>query len=222
MIDSGSGPNLIKIRSVNPSTKINQNEVLLLRGITTQQVLTIGQVEVNVLGQFATFHVVDNGFPISQEGIIGSDFLVQRKACINFGNKRLEYGTQVIPFESEERLIIPARSRTQAYVIVTNPERLEGIEGVYFGDALITVNDSKAHLEIVNTNHRDFEIIIPKIKILEVSSIRRNKNSESQNHMCKFPKSQENSPNHSNSKSVTYDRTPEDPFKPRLTKSQRT
>ncbi|KOC63376.1 hypothetical protein WH47_04094, partial [Habropoda laboriosa] len=97
----------------------NQNEVLLLSGITTQQVLTIGQVTINVLDRLATIHAVDNSFPITQEGIIGSDFLVQQKARINYRNKRLEYGTQIIPFESEERLVIPARNkpgdRTELY-----------------------------------------------------------------------------------------------------------
>ncbi|CAK9812938.1 Retrovirus-related Pol polyprotein from transposon 17.6 [Anthophora plagiata] len=180
MVDSGSGPNLLKIRSLHPSTKINHNEILRLTGITAQHVLTRGQITLEILGLPAPFHLVDDSFPIAQEGIVGSDFLKRHKAHIDYENELLKSNGRSIPFQSNERIIIPARSRARAYVIATNPEigegyvprlKFRGINGLYLGDALVKVINGKAHLDVINTNDRDVELVIPKIKIQEFSSV---------------------------------------------------
>lgn len=75
MVDSGSGPNLLNRRSVQPSISVDVKEILRLTGITPQHVFTRGLVVLEILEQRVLFHLVDNDFPIAQEGIIGSDFL---------------------------------------------------------------------------------------------------------------------------------------------------
>ena len=56
-----------------------------------------------------------------------------------------------IPFEPKEILTIPARANSQLYIQIANPELKEGYvpklnlaEGVYLGNALVTVRDGKA------------------------------------------------------------------------------
>ena len=92
----------------------------------------------------------------------------------------MECNGKSFPFETREHIVIPARSRTQSYVIAANPEirqgyvprlRVQGTDGVYLGDALVTVTNGKAYLDVINTNDRDIEIIVPKVKIQEVSYI---------------------------------------------------
>jgi len=60
------------------------------------------------------------------------------------------------------------------YIKVANPELKEGyvprlnvIKGVYLGDALATVRDAKAYLQVVNTTDEEQRVYIPTIKVYE-------------------------------------------------------
>ncbi|EFN78041.1 hypothetical protein EAI_09930, partial [Harpegnathos saltator] len=75
MIDTGAAPNIIKKRSIHLENKIDTTDIILLSGITNGNIATLGSSEVNYMGHAITLHVVDNKFPITQERILGSDFL---------------------------------------------------------------------------------------------------------------------------------------------------
>lgn len=90
LVDSGSGPNIIKERFLNSNTSVNRNEILNLTGITTHHVTTLGLAQIDILGRPVAFHVVENKFPIPQDGIIGSDFFNQFKANVNYKLNQLE------------------------------------------------------------------------------------------------------------------------------------
>ena len=104
---------------------------------------TLGLGQVDVLRRSVTFHLVENEFPIPQDGIIGSDFFNQFQASVK--PKHLEWDDIRIPFEPREILTIPARANWQLYIQVANPGLKEGYnpklnlaEGVYLGNALVT------------------------------------------------------------------------------------
>jgi len=145
LIDSGSGPNIIKKKFLRPNVQINRNEILKLTGITTHYVPTLGLGQVDILGRPVIFHLVEDEFPIPQDGIIGSDFFNQFQASVNYKTKHLEWDDIRIPFEPREILTIPARTNSQLYIQVANPGLKEGYnpklnlaEGVYLGNALVT------------------------------------------------------------------------------------
>ncbi|KYN09253.1 hypothetical protein ALC57_18633, partial [Trachymyrmex cornetzi] len=85
LIDSGSGPNIIKKR------------------------FTLGLGQVDILGP-VMFHLVEDEFPIPQDAIIGSDFFHQFKANVNYKTNHLEWDDIRIPFEPKEIITIPARA----------------------------------------------------------------------------------------------------------------
>ena len=152
LIDSGSGPNIIKKKFLKPNVQVNRNEILKLTGITTHHVPTLGLGQVDILGRPVTFHLVEDEFPIPQDGIIGSDFFNQFQASVNYKTKHLEWDDIKIPFEPREIVTIPARTNSQIYIQVANPGLKEGYvpklnlaEGVYLGNALVTVRDGTAH-----------------------------------------------------------------------------
>lgn len=145
-MDSGSGPNILKERCLRFTTSVNRDETLQLTGITAHHVTTLGLAQVDILGRPVDFHLVDNDFPIPQDGIIGSDFFNQFKVNVNYQLNQLEWEGVKIPFESKEILTIPARANSQIYIQVANPELKEGYvpklnltEGVYLGNTLVTV-----------------------------------------------------------------------------------
>lgn len=126
-MDSGSGPNIIKRNSVAPDTAVDKNEILRLSGITTHHVTTLGQALIDILGYPVAFHLVENDFPIPQNGILGSDFFKQFQAKVNYEQNQLEWNNVCIPFEEkEETLVIPARTISQMHIKVANPELKEG------------------------------------------------------------------------------------------------
>ncbi|RLU20776.1 hypothetical protein DMN91_007390 [Ooceraea biroi] len=102
---------------------------------------TDGLAQVDILGCPVDFHLVEDNFPIPQDGILGSDFFKQFKIKLNYELNQLEWGNISIPFEAKEILTIPARANSQIYIQVVNPEIKEGYvprlklaEGVYLED----------------------------------------------------------------------------------------
>jgi len=80
LIDSESGPNIIKKNFVTSDTMVDKNEILRLSEITTYHVTTLGLALINILRCPVVFHLIKNDFPIPQNGILGSDFLkISRK-----------------------------------------------------------------------------------------------------------------------------------------------
>jgi len=99
-------------------------------------------------------HLVENDFPIPQNGILDSDFFKKFHAKVDYEQNQLEWNNICIPFEEKEEIFtIPPRTISQMYIKVANPELKEGyvprlnvIKGVYLGDALGTIRDAKAYL----------------------------------------------------------------------------
>ena len=53
------------------------------------------------------FHIVNNDFPIKEDGLLGSDFFSQLRAKIDYETKQLIIGDLSVPFyeENEEALV---------------------------------------------------------------------------------------------------------------------
>lgn len=163
---------------------MDKDEILRLSGITTHHVTTLGLALVDILGCPVTFHLVENDFPIPQNGILGSDFFKQFQAKVNYEQNQLEWNNVRIPFEEKEEIfIIPPRTISQMHIRIANSELKEGYvprlnvtDGVYLGDALVTVRDAKAYLQVVNTTDEEERVYIPTIKIYEFET-NENRNS---------------------------------------------
>lgn len=178
LVDSGSGPNIIKKRFLKSSTPVNRDKILKLTGITAHHVTTLGLAQVDILGRPVAFHIVEDEFPIPQDGIIGSDFFNQFRVNVNYQLNQLEWDDIKIPFGVKEILTIPARATSQIYVEVANPDLKEGYvpklnltEGVYLGNALVTVRNGKAQLRVINTTEEDYDVFVPTIQIHEFDEL---------------------------------------------------
>lgn len=89
------------------------------------------------------------------------------------------------------------------HVKIANPElkeryvpRLNVTEGIYLGDALVTVKDDKAYLQVINTNKEEEEVYIPTIKIYKFEiNIEMNTNSNTNSSCLKNSTLNSNSSN---------------------------
>ena len=104
LIDTGAEPNLIKEKLIGVTTQDN-NVLVKLVGITKNPVYTLGTIKLNILGGLTHFHVVPNNFPIEEDGILGRDFLKQAEAKIDFKNKEITVGNEVISFSIKKEII---------------------------------------------------------------------------------------------------------------------
>ncbi|KYN41487.1 hypothetical protein ALC56_04092 [Trachymyrmex septentrionalis] len=77
MLDTGSGPNIIKEKFISRDTTVNHNNILKLNGINEYPVYTLGEINLPLFENKVTFHIVANDFPITQSGILGNDFFKQ-------------------------------------------------------------------------------------------------------------------------------------------------
>jgi len=106
---------------------MNKNEILRLSGITTHHVTTLGLALIDILGCPVAFHLVENDFPIPQNGILDSDFFKKFHAKVDYEQNQLEWNNVCIPFEEKEEIFtIPPRTISQMYIKVANPELKEG------------------------------------------------------------------------------------------------
>jgi len=163
MLDSGADVNLIKEKFVKPSIQINKNNAVILQGISPNSVTTLGTINIFILGKETEFHLIPNDAPFLQDGILGIGFLRAHNAVLDFKNKRLLYDDSSIPFTETEYITLKPRSVTPFYVYVTNPELKTGyiplnktVDGIYFGEAIVTNTGGKAYLPIFNTSERTY------------------------------------------------------------------
>jgi len=89
MIDTGAAPNIIKQRSVHPEATI-VDENVYLSGITKERIKTLGTIKTSYMGYPLDLQVVPDNFPITQEGILGSDFL-DNASIIDLENKAVHW-----------------------------------------------------------------------------------------------------------------------------------
>lgn len=176
MIDTGAAPNLIKNRNVAPSTPVSHHDPLHLSGITSGTVRTLGAIESNIHGHPLTLHIVPDEFPITQEGILGADFL-RGSATISFPNEYVSWQGVRVPFTTRETASIPARTQITLYIRVEGTEkvgyvpRLRVGEDVILGDAVVTNRGGRAYIRAINIGDQDQKITIPTVKLEEIELV---------------------------------------------------
>ncbi|CAK9796607.1 Retrovirus-related Pol polyprotein from transposon 297 [Anthophora quadrimaculata] len=174
MVDTGSEPNLIKLRAIKRHLPIDEAEALAISGITDGQVKTYGSVKINVRTREIPFQVVPNDFPIDTEGILGSQFC-NRSVDILYSQNCLVWEGIKIPFSNTPDITVPPRSSKCIAVNVRNKHPLVGLlpridvaPGVYLGDALVSNRRGRVFTRVFNTTNRRIEIPTPLAELEEI------------------------------------------------------
>ncbi|XP_031789070.1 uncharacterized protein LOC116418030 [Nasonia vitripennis] len=107
MLDTGASVSLVRKSEISPYTNIKTDEIIRLKGITTQSISTLGKVTVDFNNVSTDFHLVDDDFPIAEAGILGNDFFRKNEATINYFENYIEVNGQIIPFEKYPTEIEP-------------------------------------------------------------------------------------------------------------------
>ena len=84
MLDNGASVNIIKLGSIHPKLPVRTYENIELLGIAPQSILTWGTVYLTIAGTPHKFQVVADDFPITQDGMLGRNFMINEKAVISY------------------------------------------------------------------------------------------------------------------------------------------
>ncbi|KAI4473512.1 hypothetical protein M0804_015307 [Polistes exclamans] len=173
MIDTGADINLIKTKKLAKRTIINTKRIVQLTGISPDTQKTLGTVELIIFGEKTTFHVVDNHFPISADGIIGNEFLRSTPTNIDYIREVLIVKNRRVPFTVSDKVGIPPRTSKVIFCHVINADVKDGYIpriqlpiGVYAGEALVGNVDGRAYFRLINTTSRFVSLQIPKLELL--------------------------------------------------------
>ncbi|KAM0730323.1 Retrovirus-related Pol polyprotein from transposon 17.6 [Formica fusca] len=178
MLDTGSGPNIIKENLIPEEININYTNILKLNGINNYPVYTLGEITLTLFEIPVIFHIVSNDFPISQSGILGNDFFKQTSSKIDYAQGHLDVSGINIPFLSPEAIIVAPRSESLFYVRIENPEqkvgyipRLKVAHGIYLGDTIVENVAGKAYLNIISTLDEEAEVHVPTLRLKSLSEL---------------------------------------------------
>ncbi|KAL7289462.1 hypothetical protein TKK_0016653 [Trichogramma kaykai] len=108
LLDTGAEGNLIN-QGLLPDARIDRSKSINLHGIDGGNISSVGRAMINIYHTEAQFHVLPDEIDLIGDGILGSDFLFQTGAIIDFGRKILQIG----------RMAVPLYTRREAYTLNT-------------------------------------------------------------------------------------------------------
>ena len=74
MLDTEASVNLVKTSEVSPYVNIDTDHIIILKGITTHAIKTLGRVRVDFNNYKIDFHLITDDFSITEAGILGTEF----------------------------------------------------------------------------------------------------------------------------------------------------
>lgn len=142
-----------------------------LVGIGPEIVKTIGQVELTIKNKNSLFQIVPNDFPNSQFGIIGTSFLRQHQATLNFADITLNLNSANYD-NSPVKIKLPARTKLIVDIPIKPTHLTTGYLnkidiglGIFLGEALVSKKGNLAKCFIINSTNLDTEISLPPIDL---------------------------------------------------------
>ena len=176
LIDSGSQLNLIKENSLNTETFVNPKINYHITGIGQGLIKTYGEVTFTVKGVETKFQIVDDKFPIKEQGILGVPFLKKLKASLMFNDEKpskIVIDGQEIAFCEHTTFNLPPRTKIKIKIPVSKTEVKEGYisrintgPGVFIGEALARQEDGFAEIFAINTTNKIISFTTPPVELL--------------------------------------------------------
>jgi len=153
-------------------TRIFREDKLHIIGVTD----FVDSVQVSLMEHSLRMDVIPDNFPIRQEGILGTDFLIDSALT----DIRYDGGTQgffkwhgiIILCTRQDTILILAKIAKVFYIKIKNLEVKMGLvshlhlsNGLYAENALVTNRGERVYIKIVNTRDTDERIIASKVEL---------------------------------------------------------
>ncbi|KAH0546607.1 hypothetical protein KQX54_012055 [Cotesia glomerata] len=119
LIDTGAEINLIREDILEARVEIDESRKTRLHGITSEAVITLGKVELDIEKRKTKFDVVGDQFNLEADGILGLTFLEDHGVKINFEDRKITFGNNTFDF-CKDTIEIPERSIQMVHIRVVN------------------------------------------------------------------------------------------------------
>lgn len=90
LVDTQADITIIKQSALNSNLVINNSDIVSMRGITNERILSLGSVNINFIFSHLSLehkiHVVPDDFPMPANGILGRDFIKRFHCLIDYGD----------------------------------------------------------------------------------------------------------------------------------------
>lgn len=120
-----------------------------------------GSITLEILKRIVKFYIVPDDITFRYQEILGSEFLKECNATLDYGRKALLLDNLIVPFTKEEQKIIPLRTVALISFVISNPEISKGYiplheptKGVYFGEAIVSNSGGQDYLYVYNTTEQ--------------------------------------------------------------------
>lgn len=88
LVDSQADISIIKISALKQNNKIKYNDIIFMKGITSERQKSLGSVILDIkIQNYAIdhkFYVVSDDFPMPSDGILGKEFLKKHRCVLNY------------------------------------------------------------------------------------------------------------------------------------------
>ena len=169
MIDTGCELNLIKESVVKSGVGVNRIRIHDLVGIGLGIIKSLGEIMVEIEGIESAFQIIPEDFPIEQNGILGTSFLGNHRAILQFLGITLHLGN---PLNNNFKIKLPARSKFFTTIPISRTDLNQGYigkinagPGIYLGEALVTKNGNFAKFYAINSTNQDIELSLSPIDL---------------------------------------------------------
>lgn len=182
LVDTGAACSILKHDALIPSqTHLDKNDIILLNGINPNMpISTLGTTEISLsafsLKLVHKFNVINAAkIQTDFDGLLGNDFFQEQKAILNYADQVVIINGHSIHFNNEikdDKIIIPPRCEVIAEVNILGNlreglvEKLNICDNVLIPNTLVTNNNSKARVPILNLNSKEVIINRPSLQII--------------------------------------------------------
>jgi len=185
LIDTGAEISIGKGASLKPGFNYKPTKGINVRGISNAILKTEGTVILKIFTATHetthTFHIMGDSFDCQYDGILSQEFWKNKRATINYCDRRVAMGEVLINFDNETNKIVNETHRltlkTRTESITRLPTKSKGhgiiskreiIPGVYLAESLTREVNGYCITSIVNTLGEDVIIDPPHVELVEV------------------------------------------------------
>lgn len=181
-VDSGAQISIIKPNNLYKDEIVNNKEKISITGVAKgSKLVTLGTINVNLIvnnfSLFHKFHILNNGFNLKTDGILGMDFLLKFNSKIDLLNKSIKMQLKVNSkneINTNGNSIIP----TESFISVFQINRDINIKEKEYNDYVTEFENKFREVEKEMSNDKEFYESFITCQLFQTTKIQRNNNEK--------------------------------------------
>jgi hypothetical protein len=185
LIDTGAEITIVKGASLRPEFDHQPNKGINVKGIADTLLRTEGTVTLKLFTTTHetthTFHVMGDNFDCRCDGILGRDFVEDKRTNISYCDREIVMGDVIISVDPKTNRVerkpykLTLKARTESIVGLPTTSKVHGLiskravaPGMYLAESLTMETKGYCVTSIMNTLEEDITIESPHVELKEI------------------------------------------------------